>query len=377
MVTNTPASVRDEKGSGPIALRIEATAKHVDDRIGLDQFALWWSASHQRLRAVLRSSGYAEADVEDALAEATERAWRRGIAFDEEANFRSWIFVVARNLLVDAQRGRSRTAELVDHAGTVASVEEVLEMRWQLERVLDRMSALTDEERATLLEPVPSRPGDRHEQIRVAVRRHRLRNRLKAGLEGVAAIVGIPTATLRRLRPVVRSPFGLTATATAAVLLPLMLVTLSPWRQVPGGGGPDGWALAAAPNPKAASTDPATALRGPALAGGPTRPARVTPAAPPTGSGTGGQTTGLALPALPPTPHGTVDHGTAIQITPPKPVPVKAQVSYDAQHRTPSAACPAPADGATACPRIDGDPQPYVRIEPVTPSPRPPSAPTP
>jgi hypothetical protein len=204
-------------------------------------------------------------------------------------------------------------------------------MRWQLERVLDRVAALTDDERSALFEPATARVGDRHEQVRLAVRRHRLRTRLRAGLEGVAALVAVPRAVVRRAALATRPRQGLAAGAAAAAIVPLMLVTLGAHRSLPDEGTGRDVALAVAPDLRNAVMVAATSA--PRVAHGPAPTGRAA-AAPPSG----GAPTGPSGPAAPQLPRGKVDQGSRVHLTPPAPIYV--DVSYRAQHQTPSSPCP-------------------------------------
>ncbi len=76
-----------------------------------------WQASEQELRGYLRKRLQADRDEdysEDLLHEVFLRLMRQGGKFCEVDNARSWLFHVARNLLIDHQRRRHPTVELPD-----------------------------------------------------------------------------------------------------------------------------------------------------------------------------------------------------------------------------------------------------------------------
>lgn len=304
-----------------------------------EDFAAWWSASHERLRAALSMSSCAEADVEDALAEATARAWTRGTPFAAEANFRSWIFVVARNLLLDSTRSRARTAPLSeDTALSCAGVEEVLELRWQLERVLERVAGLDAEERAALFGATDAPAETRREQVRQAVRRHRLRARLRDGLGGVAAGLGLTPGVFRRLGAAGRVRHS---AALASVVVPLLLVTLAPH---------DTPSQAATP-PESFALD-AGGVAGLAAAVEAGRVARSAPA--PTSTAgvhrhVAGVPTDTAEPPRPAlqVPEATLSQQSTIVLTPP--APAHAMLGYDVQLNTPPSACTPTMQSLGAC----------------------------
>lgn len=94
--------------------------------------------------------------AEDAVQEVFVRAWRHQQRFDPTvASFRTWLFAIARNVVIDALRARSSRPRVVatpsddmlhhdDHAGHV-------DLRLQLQQQLSRLSV---EQRQAVVEVI-------------------------------------------------------------------------------------------------------------------------------------------------------------------------------------------------------------------------------
>jgi hypothetical protein len=122
------------------------------------------------------------------------RALRHLDRFTSDEHMVRWCCRVAINAHIDAVRRGSRlVAEPSQEAAAPLNVAETVEGRLALHAALAHVAGLSPEDQALLLDPPIA--DTRKEAVRLAVRRHRLRARLTAMLEGVLA--GIPV--LRRL----------------------------------------------------------------------------------------------------------------------------------------------------------------------------------
>jgi len=158
-------------------------------------FASAWPSARAPLAAVLRGRGLQGADVDDIVQEVAVRALREPRAFDSEDHLVAWCCRVGINLHIDATRRQARLSgdplpEPVANNDTAATVER----RLALEIVACEIAQLSEEERRLLFEIEPA--ASRKDAVRLAVRRHRLRARLAALVEG--ALAGVPI--VRRVR---------------------------------------------------------------------------------------------------------------------------------------------------------------------------------
>lgn len=84
--------------------------------------------------------------AEDVVQEVFTRAWRHGGEFDaSRASRRTWLFAIARNLVVDTHRARARRVQLVPvdpdaPEPEVEPVESQVEARMQVTEALARLS---------------------------------------------------------------------------------------------------------------------------------------------------------------------------------------------------------------------------------------------
>lgn len=102
----------------------------------------------------LHLTGNDRARAEDVAQETMVRAWRNAhVLTDSRGSVRSWLFTVARNIVIDEWRSKRAqqefpVAELPNTAGAADGTDEVL-LSWV---VADALRALSPEHRAVLVE---------------------------------------------------------------------------------------------------------------------------------------------------------------------------------------------------------------------------------
>ncbi|HZA19784.1 MAG TPA: sigma-70 family RNA polymerase sigma factor [Actinomycetota bacterium] len=103
-------------------------------------------------RFALRSLGDAGA-AEEAVQETFVRAWRAGERFDPSlGSLRTWLFAIARNVVIDIGRARASRPPLAGEEGLEPTSEdpvEVVMIAWQVEEALRRIS---DDHRTAIIE---------------------------------------------------------------------------------------------------------------------------------------------------------------------------------------------------------------------------------
>ncbi len=102
----------------------------------------------------LRLTGGDRGRAEDVVQETLLRAWKhRSILDSPPAAVRSWLFTVARNIVIDEWRSRRHHSELsvadVPEAGEPSDRTDQLLLSWL---VADALTRLTEEHRSVLLE---------------------------------------------------------------------------------------------------------------------------------------------------------------------------------------------------------------------------------
>ena len=140
-----------------------------------------------------------QAVAEDAVQEAGARAIAHDVPFVDADDLLRWIQTVAWRVVLDAQTRARRLVYEVPDSLSGEDVGRAVEDRIRLQRLRVLLGALTPEEHATLTED--GRTADRRTSVRLAVRRHRLRIKLLAMLDGAAVVL----VFLRRLGRVERS----------------------------------------------------------------------------------------------------------------------------------------------------------------------------
>jgi RNA polymerase sigma-70 factor (ECF subfamily) len=89
--------------------------------------------------------------AEDCVQETFLRAWRARERFDpREASERTWLFSIARNVIVDALRARARLPLIGDHAELESRAAEAIDPLERL-RMLEALSVLTEAHRTAVV----------------------------------------------------------------------------------------------------------------------------------------------------------------------------------------------------------------------------------
>ena len=178
-----------------------------------------WPSARARVASVLGGRGLQGADVDDLAQEVAIRALRDRGRFGSHEHFVRWCCRVAINLHNDAAR-RQRLVNLcppVDAAST-HDTAAAAQGRMALEALAAGLAELSPEGRRLLLEPGPA--GSRRETVRLAVRRHRLRARLAALVEGLAAAF----PGVRRLSRSLSTPAKVGLAAVPVVVAGVLMV---------------------------------------------------------------------------------------------------------------------------------------------------------
>ncbi len=102
----------------------------------------------------LHLTGNDRAHAEDVAQETLLRAWRNAAVLEESrGSVRSWLFTVARNIVIDEWRSkRTRKEILTDEIGELSRVEDRTDELLQSWVVAEALTQLSQEHRAVLLE---------------------------------------------------------------------------------------------------------------------------------------------------------------------------------------------------------------------------------
>jgi DNA-directed RNA polymerase specialized sigma24 family protein len=206
-----------------VYVRRSAARRPVGEPDDLD-FEAVWPDVRARVVGLLRSRGATLADAEDIAQEVAIRALREPKAFASREHLVRWCSRVAANLRVDELRRRRPLAPTdVPEVEGGHDTARTVERRLALHVLTAEIAQLSADERRLLFDAESS--GSRREAVRLAVRRHRLRARLAAMVEGLLAAVIV----LRRARPGEIARAAAMAVPIVTVLaLPLVLPHSSP-----------------------------------------------------------------------------------------------------------------------------------------------------
>lgn len=185
-----------------------------------------WPKVQPKLLRLLEKRGLTKPQAEDVCQDVAVRALASGVEFHSADDLYRWAGQVARNLHIDLLRSVSRIAcddsVLVDMQADT-DIEHEVERKLALATVLKHWLTLRPLDQAALLEGMYADSSeDRGEAVKLAVRRHRARQRLRLLAEGVFGWSAIVTA-IRKLRPL-----GSVTPTTALVAAPVAFLLVSP-----------------------------------------------------------------------------------------------------------------------------------------------------
>ena len=183
-----------------------------------------WAVARPRVRAAVAARGAQPADADDVVQEVAVRALASDRQFRSEEHFVRWCCRVAINLRIDAVRRARRIAPPLDaDAPGIADTARDAERRMALDRLATVINELAPEEQRLLFEATPT--DSRRDAVRLAVRRHRLRARLAAMVDGLAGAFAFVRHVSRRTPASARLsvaavPVVVVGMAIAPLLLP-------------------------------------------------------------------------------------------------------------------------------------------------------------
>src|SRR4051812_25846034 len=137
---------------------------------------------------MLRRRGVKHHDIDEIVQETAARVISTQVPFDDADDLFRWASVVSGRLAIDLRRRGARLSddEVPERADAV-DVAMAAEHRVVLSVVRDRLPDMSESDREVLLSNFHDGPAHpRRESVRIAVARHRARNRLRLLLEGLA-----------------------------------------------------------------------------------------------------------------------------------------------------------------------------------------------
>jgi DNA-directed RNA polymerase specialized sigma24 family protein len=155
---------------------------------GQPEISSVWPEVFDAVVGQLRRRGVDLHTAEDAAQEAGSRAFAGRIPFTDGRDLQRWAHKVAWRVVLDQKRldarwDRSSTLDPISAQEVSTEVEGRLELA-ATSRAWSRLSA---EDRTAIATASAPPPSDRRAAVRLAVRRHRARNRLLALIDGAAA----------------------------------------------------------------------------------------------------------------------------------------------------------------------------------------------
>lgn len=151
-----------------------------------------WPEVARRLAALLRRRGVDPATSEDIVQEVAARVLAHRVPFDGADDLSRWAATVAVNLAVDHFRAqRHFIEEPPEDRPAAVELASIVEQRMTLAAVREELGRLAASQRAAVLSHLTSPAnGNRREDVRLAVQRHRARAHLKRLLKGLVGVLG-------------------------------------------------------------------------------------------------------------------------------------------------------------------------------------------
>ena len=159
-----------------------------------------WPEVEARLRSMLRRRGVRHHDIDEVVQETAARVISTRVHYDDADDLFRWASVVGGRLAIDVHRRGARFSdeELPDRPDPV-DVAMAAEHRVVLGAVRTRLPELSKRDQEMLLSSFHDEAArGRRESVRIAVARHRARNRLRLLLDGLAG--GAILSWIRRNR---------------------------------------------------------------------------------------------------------------------------------------------------------------------------------
>ena len=190
------------------------------DLLITENFGSTWLQVEPRLLADLCDRGVRRENARDVCQEVALKALSLGVPFESESDLLRWARVVGRRLAIDHHRRDQRLlfGDVPDRSGG-HQPEEIVTDRLEVASVAAALAQLPHRDRELLLSE-PQSIDDRREQVRIAVRRHRARQRVLALIAKVAGWLGGMPILRRLLRREVLAIAVAVPLVATAVLLP-------------------------------------------------------------------------------------------------------------------------------------------------------------
>jgi hypothetical protein len=166
------------------------------DALITKNFGSTWLEVERRLRADLQERGVPAETARDICQEVAERALYTEVSYTDVGDLLRWSLVVGRRLAIDHHRKQARLliGDVPDRAVAIGP-EDIVAARMTVGAISAALGTLTEDERSLLLDERTA--PTRQERVHLAVRRHRVRQRLLAMLGWLG---GVPIVR-RLLRP--------------------------------------------------------------------------------------------------------------------------------------------------------------------------------
>lgn len=138
------------------------------------------------LRSWARQQVADPAEADEVVQETLVRAWRKQHQFDpSRGSERSWLFGIARNVVIDRHRARQRHLRVLPATAPEAAGEDEVERAVEASHVRDALRSLSDEHRAVIVETYYRGSSVREAAHRLGVPEGTVKSRLYYGLRAL------------------------------------------------------------------------------------------------------------------------------------------------------------------------------------------------
>jgi hypothetical protein len=176
---------------------------------------------------MLRRRGVGHHDIDEIVQETAARALSTRVRYEDGDDLFRWASVVGGRLAIDLRRRGARLSddELPDRPDTI-DVAMAAEHRVVLSAVRNRLPELSARDQEALLSSFHDDPASsRRESVRIAVARHRARNRLRVLMDGLAGSAILLWVRRSRVWSAPVEAISYAALPTAACVL----ITIGAW----------------------------------------------------------------------------------------------------------------------------------------------------